>query len=142
MEKSFGKDYPVGKREEILKANCDKIEAQGYMKRLSPDQILQKKEQLSEVAININDLEIDKKEALKSFKEQIDPLVGVRTDLLKAIKEKAVYVKEECYKFIEADERMVGYYNGEGDLIEARPATADELQGTIFQIGRKTGTND
>ena len=62
--------------------------------------------------------------------------------LLKDIKEKAVYAKEECFKFIEQEEKMVGYYNAQGDLIESRPATSDELQGTIFQIVRKTGTNN
>jgi hypothetical protein len=43
---------------------------------------------------------------------------------------------------VDQDEKMVAYYNADGDLIEERPATADELQGTIFQIQRKTGTDD
>ena len=39
----------------------------------------------------------------------------------------------------------VNYYNKEGDLIESRPATADELQQTLFGVIRnqeKTGTDN
>ena len=43
--------------------------------------------------------------------------------------------------------KETGYYNKDGKLIEVRPATADELQRTIFEPLRqlkseKTGTND
>ncbi|MDR0384523.1 MAG: hypothetical protein LBH60_00420 [Prevotellaceae bacterium] len=51
------------------------------------------------------------------------------------------YVREICYKFVDIDNRQTGYYNAEGDLIELRPATADELQPTLFPI-RNTGTDD
>jgi hypothetical protein len=58
------------------------------------------------------------------------------------IKAKAEYVKEICFKFIDQYEKMVGYYNANGDLIESRPATADELQPTLFSVIRKTGTDN
>ena len=37
-------------------------------------------------------------------------------------KAKSKYVKEVCYKFVDQNEKTTGYYNGEGDLIESRPA--------------------
>lgn len=142
MEKSLGKDYPEAKRESFLKDNCDSVVEKGYMKRLTTDKVQQSKESLSETAIQINDIEEEKKAALKQYKDELGPLFKQRNELLKSIKEKAVYIKENCYKFVDQDEKMVGFYNSEGDLIESRPAIADELQGTIFQIARKTGTND
>jgi hypothetical protein len=85
---------------------------------------------------------VERKEAAKEFKTQLGPLFTQRNDLLKSIKEKAVFVKEECFKFVNTEDNTVGFYNSDGFLIEQRPAFADELQGTIFQISRKTGTND
>lgn len=142
MERTIGKEYPESQRVTFLKDNCDSVEDKGYMKRLTPDEIQERKERLSETAISINDIEIEKKEAMKTFKQELGPLFTSRNALLKDIKEKAVYKKEPCYKFVDVDEKTVGYYNGEGDLIDSRPAQQDELQGTIFQISRKTGTDN
>ena len=141
MQKSLGKEYVDDKaRISFLKDNCDQVEEKGYMKRFTPEQILAMKEQLAETSIVINDLEIEKKDLISSLKCRIDPLIDERKELLKGIKEKAEYTKEICYKFIDSDERMGGFYNADGDLIESRPASPDELQGTIFQINRNTGT--
>lgn len=142
MQKSLGKEYADERqRVSFLKDNCDSVEEKGYMKRYTPEQIQAMKEQLAETSIKINDIETEKKEVVKEFKSRVDPLLEGRKELLKGIKEKAVYSKEICYKFIDTDEKMVGFYNADGDLIESRSASPDELQGTIFQINR-TGTND
>jgi hypothetical protein len=140
MEKQIGKDQPAISRASFLSDNCDKVVEMGYMKRFTPEQIQEKKEQLSETDIKINDNEEAKKEVLKDFKVQLKPLTDQRKQLLTNIKQKAEYITEKCYKFIDNEDKMVGFYNSEGELVESRPATVDELQGTIFQISR-TGTN-
>lgn len=142
MEKSIGKEYPQEERIQFLKDNCDKVEKKTYMRQFSREEIIQKKDELSEASIAISDIEDEKREALKEIKERLDPLMDQKKTLLTNIKQKAEEVKEECFKFIDQEERMVGFYNGEGNLIELRPAYADELQTTIFQINRKTGTDD
>lgn len=143
MQKELGKEIlNPEQRIRFLKDNCDKIEERGYMKRFSPERIQQMKETLAETSIEINDIELEKKELIAEIKVRLEPLIGHRKTLLKGIKNKAEYTTEACYKFVDMDEKMVGYYNGEGDLIDARPAMGDELQGTIFQIGRQTGTNN
>lgn len=142
MQRELGKDIDPMQRITFLNDNCDGVEERGYMKRLKPEEIREMKDELAETGIEINDIEEEKKEANKIFKARIDPLKVVRKSLLANIKQKAVYTKENCYKFIDQEERMTTYYNGEGDMIDSRPATADELQSTIFQGLRKTGTND
>lgn len=112
------------------------------MKRFSDDEIQEKKNDLSEISIAINDIEEEKKEAVKVFKDKLKPLLKGKGQLLKNLKQKAEFVNETCYKFIDNDTRMVSYYNAEGDIVESRPANATELQRTIFQDIRKTGTND
>ena len=79
---------------------------------------------------------------MADFKARLEPLTKERKTILEGLKKKAEFVEENCYKFIDQEAREVGYYNENGDLIEARPAYSDEMQTTLFQVGRKTGTND
>jgi len=138
MDKQLGKQYSAEERVAFLRDNSDKVEKMTYLKRYTADELRQRKDQLSEVSISISEIEDEKKEAMKDIRERMDPLKDEKKVLLGNIKRKGEEVKEECYKMIDRDTRMVGYYNGEGDLIEERPAYPDE-QTTIFSIQR-TGT--
>lgn len=84
----------------------------------------------------------EKTAAMKDFKARLEPLTTERKKTLDGLKKKAEFVTERCFKFIDQEAREVGYYNENGDLIESRPAYSEELQTTLFQIGRKTGTNN
>jgi hypothetical protein len=142
MQRELAKDIPEGKhRVAFLLDNCDKAEDKGYMKRFTPEQLNQMKEQLSETAIEINDIEVEKKEVMDGFKDRLKPLVEEKGRLLTGLKNKSEYVNERCFKFIDLENREVGYYNEDGDLIESRPVYADELQGNLFKLPA-TGTND
>lgn len=142
MDKTLGKEYAISQREAFLRDNCDSVVKKGYMKQFSTDQIQQKKEELSETDIQINDIDDEKRELNKEIRSRLDPLKDLRKNLLKDIKQKSEYIEEKCFKYVDPEEKMVGFYNSDGDLIESRPATSDELQGTIFQISRKNGTNN
>lgn len=131
MERELGKDLEQGKkRVAFLMDNCDAVEEKGYMKPFTPEELARMKESLSETA------------AMKDFKARLEPLTTERKKTLDGLKKKAEFVTERCFKFIDQEAREVGYYNENGDLIESRPAYSEELQTTLFQIGRKTGTNN
>lgn len=143
MDKYLGQEKTNTKdRVEFLEANCHGIDEKGYMKQFTPEEIISMKDSLAEASIAINEIEIRKKEAIDAFKEELKPLESERKDLLKCIKEKAEFVKEQCYKFIFEDERMVGYYNKDGVLIEARPMQPEEMQTAMFVPIQRTGTHD
>lgn len=143
MEKEIGKEYKnPSQREAFLKDNCDKVEEKGYMKPYTPAELQGHKERLANLSIEIDEVEEAKKEAARAFKAQLEPLVDQRKQMVSNIRSKAEYVKEICYKFIDQEAKEAGYYNAAGDLIESRPATADELQPTLFSLARKTGTDD
>lgn len=142
MERELGKDLEQGKkRVAFLMDNCDAVEEKGYMKPFTPEELARMKESLSETDIEINDIEEEKTAAMKDFKAVWNPLRRSRKRL-DGLKKKAEFVTERCFKFIDQEAREVGYYNENGDLIESRPAYSEELQTTLFQIGRKTGTNN
>ena len=142
MQRELGKDIEDPQRRvSFLMDNCDSVESKGYMKRFSPEQLLKMKEDLSETAIEINDIEIEKKSINEDFKIRLKPLIEDRKQILTGLKNKSEHVTERCFKFVDAQKREVGFYNENGELIESRPAYADELQLNVFQVVRKTGTD-
>jgi hypothetical protein len=142
MQRELGKDIQNPQsRIEFLSDNCDSVEQKGYMKRFTPEQLLKMKEELSEISISINDVEEKKKEVVKGFSDTLKPLIEDKKSILSGLKNKSEHVTERCFKFIDVETREVGFYNENGELIESRPAYADELQGNIFQGLRKTGTD-
>jgi hypothetical protein len=138
MDKQLFSEMPEVKRVQMLRDNCDGAEEVGYMKHFSPQQITEMKDDLSEVAIQINDVNEEKAEAMKDYKERLKPLAETKKVLLRNIKQKAEFVTEQCFKFVDITDRMVGYYNTNGELISSRPMRSDEGQLTI----RMTGTDN
>lgn len=99
-----------------------------------------KKETLAEVSITINDVELEKKEAMESFKERLKPL---NEENLDHIKRGSEFVEnEECAKILYHEEKMAGFYNKLGELVYSRPIMPQEMQKTVFSINRKTGTDN
>lgn len=138
MDKELGKEIAdLNSRRSYLEDNCDKVEEKGYMKRLSTKRLQEMKENLAETDIEYFDIEEEKKEFMKDIKERLSPLSDNRKKLLTGLKNKAEFVTEKLYKFIDTEAKEVGYYSADGELVESRPAYSEELQMTIHQLGRK-----
>ena len=148
MNKTIGKDIdnPI-QREQFIKDNADGVENKGYMKAYTPEQLQGHKEKLANVSIEIAEIEAELKEVQAEYKGRLKPLKEARANMVSNIKAKAEYVHEPCYRFTDQETKTTEFYNKEGDLVEERPATADEMQPTLFAFrgfnqADKTGTND
>lgn len=142
MDKFLGQEIPEKDRWLFLKDNADAVEEVGYTHRFTPDELAQKKESLAETSIQINDIETEKKDVMEDFKQQLKPLNETKQILLENIKKGSEYVEnEECAKILYHEEKMVGYYNKLGELVYSRPIMPQEMQKTIFNMNRKTGTD-
>lgn len=143
MEQHLGLDIgnPV-LRERFLKDNSEKVESQGYMKPFKPEEIERKKNRLAELSIEIADIEDEKASVVSNFKARMTPLKTERAEILSDIKHKSRYVTEQCFKFVDKDERMVGWYNKEGELVASRPAMIDELQLNLFTAQQQASEED
>lgn len=138
--KSIGKEYTdPEQRKRFLKDNSDAVVEKSYMKAFTPEELQGHKEGLAECCMEINDIEERLRLVKAEFRESLKPLMERKTKLLENIRKKSELVTEVCYKFVNQDEKMTYFYNSEGDCIEARQCTADEMQTTIFQH-LKTGT--
>lgn len=139
INKVLGQDITdLQQRKNFLLDNADEVVEMDYHKPFDSDELSRKKTELSEVCIQIDDLEEDIKNYRDKINTSLKPLKENRQRLLNDIKSKGRLVQEKCYKFIEQDDKMACYYNAEGILVSSRPATRDELkQPSIFQSLRK-----
>lgn len=144
MEKQLFQEIPENKRAAYLQDNADTVEKLGYLRKFTPDEITEKKNQLSTIAIEIDDLEEEKKSVTAVFKTKLAPLNDSRKSLLKNIRMKAEHITENCFKFINQSDREVGYYNANGDLVESRKMLPEERQKGLFSLNTAAinGTND
>jgi hypothetical protein len=96
-------------------------------------------------SIKLGDVEEQKKDSDKAFKDQIDGFKrSVSRDDAEKLKYKSVQVTEDCFKFVDEETHEIGYYNHEGVLVYSRPARSGEIQGNLFKTikGGKNGTED
>jgi len=153
MEKFFGDEIKDEKQREMyLRDNCNGVEERSYMKRFTPEQLAQFKEELANNSVSISSISEEKKIAADAYKNRLKPLTDRVHTLVSCLKTKAELVKENCYKFIDQEARTTGYYNAAGELVEERPATGDELDPNIFnqirqikkdkKVIKLTGTNN
>jgi len=138
----LGKEYAdPEQRKRFLKDNADAVVNKTYMKKFTPEQLQGHKEDLANTAIQINDIEAEAKATAHMYKEQLKPLKEKRNEMIGNIRAKAKLVTEVCYQFVNEEERITYFFNEDGDCIESRPCTADELQKTVFTQLRATGTD-
>lgn len=127
---------------QFLRDNCDSVEMVGYTKPFTEEELTEFKEELAQSAIEIADLETEKKEVMDDFKSKLKPLQESSRELIENLKKKARYTEEQCFKFIDYNSGQVGFYNSDGVLVDSRALRPQEMQKTIFTELRKTGTND
>lgn len=144
MEKTLGQDIKdLDQRKAFLIDNADEVVEKTYTKNFDAEQLADKKTRLAEVSIKINDFENEIKDFKAEIGLQMKPLKEERSSLLDDIKAKGEVVTGKAYKFTDREERMTGFYNEEGVLIESRPATRDEMAENIFSMTRgKLAAND
>lgn len=142
MDKVLGQEYNGKDRVFFLRDNCDAVEDLGYTKALPNEEIEALKDRLVENNIQLRDVRADKKAANKEFNDQIKQLEESNDEVTGKLKAKSEFVTEPCFKFVDENAREVGYYNNEGLLVYSRPARPEELQKTMFQALRKTGTDN
>ena len=140
LMKPMGKEYSPEKRKQFLKDNCDACEDFTYFKNFSPEEVQGHKEELANVEMQIQDINDEKKEVVQGFNERLKPLEATKKEMIDNIRLKGESVKEVCYKFVRHEDRTTLYYNADGDCVGCRPCTAAELQSTIQQTLRATGT--
>ena len=141
LDKELGRDIAIEEREQFLRDNCDAVEEVTYSRTFTSEELAKQRETLTEVSIKIADIEEEKKQVMDGYKEQLKPLQQEKAEAIGNLKSKSQVVTEECFKFLDEESGMIGFYNKEGNLVSSRPAFPNEMQKTVFAMLR-TGTNN
>lgn len=136
MEKSLFQEHPESQRAQMLADNADAIESISYTKRFTHEELTDFKHLLSEIAIELDAIEFEKKQIMDKLKTKLKPISEAHKDLLNKIRNKAELIEESCYKMVDEQNDQVGYYNEAGELVYQRPIMPNEKQKTIFSINR------
>ena len=140
MQEVMCQDTPIEERRELLKNSCDQIVQKSYTRKFSSSELTERRTEYCDVAEKVNSLKQELSEVTADIKGKIKPLVERMGGILDDIKKRGEYITGECYKFIDPEEKKVGFYDGEGYLIEERDMTKEERQRTLFQAIRLNGT--
>lgn len=104
------------------------------------DELNEIKTKLADTSIDIAELEQEKADWMESYKSRLKPLNTAKAKYLDQIKRKSEDIKDKCYKFLDHENKEANYYNGAGELVYFRRMQPQEMQKSIFNINRKTGT--
>lgn len=138
--KQFMPEMPEKDRLLLLQQNADKVEETTYQKPLTEEELNERREILTDNSIKLSDLEEEKKEATKVFKDRIDPLKADNKQLLSELRTRQAKVTGLIYHLANHDDGMMETYDGKGELISSRRLRPDEKQSNIFSLA-KTAIN-
>lgn len=137
MKENMFDDFPVEARKQMLEDNCDKVESKTYIDRWTPNRVQQEKNNYIDLQSKIAKLTAELAQVQSEYKGEIKPLKEQSGIILNNIQQGGELVTKDCYKFVEEDEKMVGFYDAKGHLIDSRPATPEEMGGNLFRGVRK-----
>lgn len=135
-------DTPIENRAQILRDSCDQIEERHYTRKFEQPEINERREELANVSIQLNNLNEELQEIKADYKSKTKPKEERKSRILDELKAGGEYVKSECYKFIDSEMGKVAWYSPEGYKLEERDINPEERQRTTFQTLRRTGTDN
>jgi hypothetical protein len=98
---------------------------------LTQDEMTVRKSLLTALVIKESKINDKKAEVLAGFKAELKPIEVEKHAVLTELKSGSIQEKGICYKMVEHETRMVGYYNTRGQLVSQRPMTQEDGQKTI-----------
>lgn len=119
-----------------LEAMAYAIEEGKYFKKLSVEEVEQKREIFTENVIQISDLNDKKKELINEIKNEIKPLSIENKSLMEAIRTKQEEVEGKIYLVDDQENGMMHSYDEMGELITSRRLRPNEKQTSIFSISK------
>ena len=134
---SMFQDKAPDDRRVILRDTCDKVENFTYEKSYTNQDVEVFMEKLSEVMIDISQIEGELIKIKKDYSIRLKPLKTDLKELIENIKFRSRMVEEQAFIFRDHDKNTVGYYSEEGLLIHSRPLKIDEHQRSIMSNMRE-----
>lgn len=112
----------------ILPDNADAVNEEHYSLPLTDDELVDRKDKLSQASIEETKIEEEKKEVAEEFKARLDPVKKQKNELIKEIRSGVKEVHGKVYTIFEHSEKKAYIYSQEGHLLKSRPLKDNETQ--------------
>jgi hypothetical protein len=142
MQSEMYPDKDPEERKTLLRDTCDKMENFSYEKSFTNQDVELFCDRLSKIMIEVKQMEIELAKVKKEFSDKMKPFKVELSELLNKIKFRSVMVTEPVYIFIDYDKNKVGYYTGEGVLVNSRRLRIDEHQRSIMSAARRNDDDE
>ena len=142
MTTQFMPELSESERIQILQEQSAKVREGGYDLPLTEEEIENRKNDFYKNQLQIWDLETQKKEVAKDFKDKIDGILDKQNELTSEISTKSAKADGILYDMPNYDSGFMETYDKTGELVETRKMTPAEKKSSknIF-LGVRTGTN-
>lgn len=136
MPKAIYQDMTPEDRLAKIKETADQVVDHNYKRPYSEEEVTEIRRKISDLCVQISDLERELASVKAQYKSAITPLEASREDLIGDLRSGGDYVDEDCYVFMDFNIGKAGLYNGEGILHSEKEITPEMSQSTIFQALR------
>lgn len=145
MDLHLFQELGPAERMEMLDAQADEVVEENYLRPYENAELQKARQEYVNLSLQMTEIKSEEDEIKQQFKERKAPVQKEMDRVLGNIKQGGEYVKGKLYKIIDRDERVTGFYDEDGKLINQRKSLPNELQGTLFttiRMNAKTGTNE
>ena len=130
---------------EMLDAQADEVVEENYLRPYENAELQKARQEYVNLSLQMTEIKAEEDEIKQQFKERKAPVQKEMDKVLGNIKQGGEYVKGKLHKIVDREERVTGFYDEDGKLINQRKSLPNELQGTLFttiRMNAKNGTND
>lgn len=145
MDLHLFQDLGPAERMEMLDAQADEVVEENYLRPYENAELQKARQEYVNLSLQMTEIKAEEDEIKQQFKERKSPVQKEMDKVLGNIKQGGEYVKGKLYKIVDREERVTGFYDEDGKLINQRKSLPNELQGTLFstiRMNAKTGTNE
>lgn len=127
---------------QVLDGVAYEVREGNYTKRLTPEELTEKRRLFAELNMEKNDIETEIKDFAARKKIELKPIVEEVAGCLSCIKTKTEVVNGKLFGIDNQDTQEMEYYDTTGVLVDIRPLKREEKQRKLFQLEKKQGNGE
>jgi enoyl-CoA hydratase/carnithine racemase len=104
------------------------LEERSYTKNLSPEEIVERKDEYAQIALKLDEIAVRKKEILEQLKQQEKQPKLEAKELLSAIKFKSEQKYGKLFLVDDQEKKLMYSFDVTGVCVDVRPLTKEEQQ--------------
>lgn len=128
------KSMSIEDRKSVFDSESIGVEEASYLKPLTKQELIDKKDQFSQAAIDKATIESEFKDVRDEYKGRLKPIQAIIDSTREVIKQRGQWTKGQCHKIPDYENKIVHIVDTDGNVISSRMMKPEERQ---FMIGQK-----